>query len=151
MKKGHLLFPFLTLGILFYGLGIFNCSKKRMIDPYVPGATVWGMLTLPEIADGKPYAVYLDSDTILTNVYIQSQKSICRYDSIVPYDFYDVPSGIYYLYGIVWMNGGEEELLRHGDFFGYYGGADGTPDSANVVIPSSGKVVLSFKLNVFRE
>ena len=136
---------------MFYGLGIVSYCKKKAVDPYVPGATVWGMLTLPEIADGKPYTVVLDRDTILTNDFIMSHESVCRSDSAVPYDFYDTPTGVYYLYGIVWMTGEKREVPIVGDFLGYYGSSNGPPDSANVVIPLSGEVIFNFKLNVFRE
>lgn len=151
MKKNHLLLLFFTLCLLFYGFGVISCYKKKSTDPYVPGATVWGMLNLPEIADGKPYTVVLDRDTILINDFIMSYESVCRSDSAVPYDFYDTPAGVYYLYGFVWMNGEKREGPRFGDFFGYYGSTNGPPGSANVVVPLSGEVIFCFKLNVFRE
>jgi hypothetical protein len=151
-QKVRHLFLFLILCILLYGLSLVSCCKKKTIDPYVPGATVWGTLTLPEIADGKPFAVVLDSDTVLTNdYYIYAAEGLCRSATTVPYSFYDTPAGEYYLYGVVWTTSGKWETPRSGDFFGYYGSSSGAPDSANVVVPSSGEAVLSFGLNVFRE
>lgn len=147
-QKVHHLLPFLILCVLFYGLGVVSCCKKKITEPYVPGAMVWGMLTLPEIADGKPFAVVLDSDTTLTNDFIYASEGVCRSDTTIPYDFYDTPAGEYYLYGVVWTTSGKWETPKSGDFVGYYGSANSVPDSANVVVPASGEVVFNLTLKV---
>ena len=139
---------YIAVCVLFQVCGILSCSRKKTTDPYVPGATVWGTVALPEIADGKPYAVVLDSDTILTNDFIMSHESVCRLETSVPYSFYDTPAGEYYLYGIVWTTGEKGKALRSGDFFGYYGSTNGPPDSANVVVPYSGEVIFDLILKV---
>ena len=75
----------------------------------------------------------------------------CRNDTVVPYSFYDVKEGRYYLHAIVWNSGNRDEEPKNGDFFGYYGTANRTPDSANVVVPSSGEVVFDLMLKVVVE
>jgi hypothetical protein len=86
----------LILCVVCYGLSIIIGCKKKVPEPYVPGATVRGMLTLSEIANGKPYAVVLDSVTIITNDFIMSHESVCQSETAVQYSFYDTSSGEYY-------------------------------------------------------
>jgi hypothetical protein len=127
-------------------LGMTTCQKNPS-DPYVPGATVWGYVILPEALDGNLFVAVLDRDTVAMNDnFIQGYETICRSDDSLPYAFYDVPSGEYYLYCAVFIDCDDWKVYSDADFFGYYGSTNGPPESANVVVPPYGEVVVDLTL-----
>lgn len=81
-----------------------------------------GTLTLPATADGKTFAVILDTDTDGGNGYLSAVMGVCGSSTSVSYSMLCPIPGYYHLYAVVdntgFMSGGGGPTT--GDYVGYY-------------------------------
>jgi len=137
--------------VLIIILSVLCCSKKTPTSPNHEKselATITGMLILPAEANGKTFAVVVDSDTNNTNGFVRVIMGTCGTGDRVPYEITDVPAGIYFLYAVVWVVSEPLNPPATGDFVGFYGTENAIPPAPNVTIPTSGQVTLDITLMV---
>lgn len=120
-------------------------------DPMQDSATINGTLYLPAEANGKEYVVLVDDDTDGDNGWIAATEGICGTETTVNYSISDVPAGTYYVYAIVRIVSDPDAGAEKGDYIGYYGSSNGSPSSANAVVPSSGTVTFDITMSVWEE
>ena len=117
-------------GVAYYPPAAASCSvpstgtvtfnfDAALMEP-LPKATVNGTVTLPAIATGKPFAVYIDNNGNGGDGYTEMVSGIVV-GSTVSYSISDVDAGTYYVYCHVDLDGSGSSP-NYGDYLGYRGG-----------------------------
>ena len=113
-------------------------------DDTIDGKVV-GSITLPDVAEGSSYDVYIGNDYYTEAGRVASSNGVCGTGTTIDYELFDVPAGTYYLWASVDTD--ESGDLTWGDFLGWYGGSGAWPPAAvNATVPDIGEVVLDFSL-----
>jgi hypothetical protein len=128
---------------------------------------VSGTLTIPAAANGKIWAVFIDTDTDPDNGHVATVNGHAGSGTTVDYDLGKVAGGTYFVFAAVCVVSDCENDLVDGDYFGYYGtplkisslspssGGVGTRVvimsgmTANATVPSSGAVTFDINLGVY--
>jgi hypothetical protein len=129
-----------------------NPSESNDTQPSTSdvGASVFGTLTLPATAPGKPFVAILalEAPSVVTEPTATIMQSVPA-GTTLDYRFENVPPGTYFLLTYVDVDESGGEGSTPGDFVGWYSPTDtGNPPASgpNVVVPESGSVEYSFSL-----
>jgi hypothetical protein len=142
----HLLFLGLIIGFIVVGAG---CSEEDDPVAATPG-TVAGTLTYPAPADGKSYAVVVDTDMDGENGNVTYSVGTCGAGNSCAYAMSNVPPGSYFVYAVVRVVSGMDDSPQTGDYLGVHGGTfSNPPPSANVTVQSGGAVTCDITLETF--
>lgn len=119
-------------------------------DSAATGASVFGTLTLPASAPGKPFVAILalEAENVITDRTATVMQSAPA-GTTIDYRFDGVPAGTYYLLTYVDVDESGGDSSTPGDFVGWYDPTNtGNPPASgpNVVVPESGSVEYSFNM-----
>ncbi len=132
------------------GLVILSSCGKDSTPPtkQEPVPNVVGTLTLPGEANGKSFAVAVDSDTTSANGFVKVTTGTCGAGTKVSYQMQEVPAGTYYLYAVVWVVSTPLTPPQTGDYVGFYGTQGTVPPAPNATVPSEGAATFDITLIV---
>jgi len=134
---------------LFAVFALGSCGKKTApTEDQEPEPNVVGTLTLPGEANGKSFAVVVDSDTSSANGFVKVVTGTCGAGTKVSYEMKQVPAGTYYVYAVVWVVSTPLTPPKSGDYVGFYGTQGTIPTAPNAIVPSQGTVTLDIPLIV---
>ena len=138
--RNQSLLNFLLMCVLFSLIifsGFISCNEDNITNE--SNATIEGTLNLPFEANGKTWAVLIDDDRDGDNGYVKMGMGTCGTGINISYSITDVPTGIYYVYAVVFVVSDGSQGPQNGDLYGIYGGQlpDNMPASPNANVSSS--------------
>lgn len=148
MRLKHLLAP--TVGALCAVLILASCGKNSTApkEDEQRSPNVVGTLSLPADANGKSFAVVVDSDTSNANGFVKVTTGTCGPGTKVTYEMKDVPAGTFFVYAVVWVVSTPLTPPRSGDYVGFYGTQGTIPSAPNATVPATGQVTFDITLIV---
>jgi hypothetical protein len=142
-----------SLITIYFGILLASCGGDSEAQggtgETALGATVVGSLTLPAVADNKPFEVRVLStlNNPLTST-VASTSGRTGTAATLDYSIANAPAGTYFVLGFVDVDESGGDASTPGDYAGWFGhdGDGDPPGSPNAVVPTDGSVRFDFSL-----
>jgi hypothetical protein len=131
-------------------LVLASCGKNSTSpkEEQQSSPNVVGTLSLPAEANGKSFAVVVDSDTSNANGFVKVATGTCGPGTKVSYEMKDVPAGTFFVYAVVWVVSTPLTPPKSGDYVGFYGTQGTIPAAPNATVPATGQMTFDITLVV---